>query len=863
MTRHPPTPSTPRRTRHARRAPALETLEPRQLLSAAVATIPHFPRTWTINGDRDPAHLNDTILVAYNDQTRNFDLTINGTLVESRPAARLRRIVINGGKGDDTITVESHGQTLPVTLNGGDGNDTLTGGDGNDLLSGGDGDDTLDGAAGNDAVAGGKGNDSVCGGAGKDRLNGNAGNNVLYGIAGKDKLTKTSHDTCVSSDTKPAPPEVVQLPGNLIPIHLPLPATNPLPHAPISDALRQRLIDEAVDRYRSLLGTPYPSYYFPQDPYYPIYVLSGGSILMAQSNAAAVTDHSSTNVQVQGVDEADLVETDGSFIYTLQNGRLNIIDVRDPENARVVSTTIVGGYGNVGLYLDGDKIVVVTSNISWNASFFTLRAAFMPINFGYSNQQTSTVTVLDVSDPAQPSLVERTSVTGTVATSRMVGDQLYLVLNNSIYPPAPHSVQVPSQEAPIANSYRYQTADEYRQWLSDHIEDYLPTYSTTLADGTQGPIGSLLGNIAYDAGQRLEEITSVLDINVADAQPGVDALVSATGNASVEYASGSNLYLFTQQTYTLTQQRTTILKFNLGAGSVQFDASGQIDGHPLNSYAIDEYHGQLRVVTENATYATGYSTTHSLLVLTDTGTSLAVTGQLSDIGNDESLRSVLFMQDRAFVVTFKSVDPLFAIDLSNPDHPASLGELVMPGFSTYLYPLDHDHLIGIGRGEGAQAGNFHTVQVSLYNVADLTHPSLVDQKLYDTSDTTGWGGSVTSIAGDDPHAFSYFADAGILAIPLASWGSSSQNDLALLRVNPTHGFTALGDVTHASPVQRSLRIGDNLYSIASGELKIVKLLAPSIIVADIMLPGDYYAQWPGPIRIMPMPLLDIGTVVAF
>src|SRR5262249_33466472 len=159
----------------------------------------------------------------------------------------------------------------------------------------------------------------------------------------------------------------------------------------------------------------------------------------------------------------------------------------------------------------------------------------------------------------------------------------------------------------------------------------------------------------------------------------------------------------------------------------------------------------------------------------------SITGELDNIGDTESLRSVLFVQDRAFVVTFKQVDPLFAIDLSDPDHPVSKGELVMPGFSSYLFPLDHDHQIGIGQGQGAQVGNFHTIQISLFDVGDLSNPKLVDQKLYDAGQ-----GSVSSEAQYDPHAFSYFAEQGVLAIPSMtySWTApAQQNDLLVLKVD--------------------------------------------------------------------------------
>lgn len=165
-------------TRHRPSAPPLlEPLEARQLLSAAVSS------TWTITGTSGP----DNIAVTYNDTTRAFDYFLNNVLIQSRPAAGLRKLVINGGAGDDVITV-SGTRAVPATLNGGDGNDILTGGIGNDVINGGNGNDTLDGGAGKDQISGGAGADTITGGAGADTIHGNDGNDNINGGAGDDTL---------------------------------------------------------------------------------------------------------------------------------------------------------------------------------------------------------------------------------------------------------------------------------------------------------------------------------------------------------------------------------------------------------------------------------------------------------------------------------------------------------------------------------------------------------------------------------------------------------------------------------------------------------------------------------------------------
>lgn len=830
----------PVRRRKRPRFSPLEHLEPRQLLAGNPAL--KLPvRTWTIRGT-DAA---DNIAVTYNPDTQNLDLTINGTLIESRPAARVRNLIINAGKGNDTVTVDTGPKTTPATINGGDGNDVLSGGAGNDNINGGNGDDILNGNAGNDTLHGNNGNDtlsggegndalfgdagddSLDGGSGNDRLRGGAGNDVLIGGVGKDFLNGDAgvdtnyaaagidsyaidrRDSLITSD-QPAPN------------HLTDPGAVSTPPVEISPELRQRLIEEAVARYKSRFGTVYTPGYLRYYTLNTSFALAQTSGIVMQPNA----DHSNTNTQVQGVDEADLVETDGSFIYSIRGQQLVIIDVRDPASAHIAATVDLDGYAT-GLYLAGGRAIVLTQGVK------------------------STVSIFDVADPGQPHLVEKTAFSGNVTSSRLIGDQLYLVLSHDLTLPPPRMalVEQPSigefrvYAAALSiwpgtfKQYQYETEEEYRQWLTEHIDEYIPTYATLLADGSSGPSGTLLGNIQHDPGT-LGHVTTVVNIDVSDDTPGPAAIVNAAGRAGVVYASAQNLYVFSYGADSTSG--TSILKFNLGTHAVAFAAAGQVNGTPLNSYAMDEYNGQLRIVTES--WSGGLR--HSLFVLTETAGELAITGQLDDIGNNESLRAVLFVEDRAFVVTFRQVDPLFAIDLSDPANPVNRGELVMPGFSSYLFPIDRDHLVGIGQA-GAFAGG---VQVSLYNVADLTHPTLVDKAIFDSG--TGWGWWTSSAAQYDPHAFSWFPDQGILAIPLDSWRDSEKSHLAIFELDLETGFTDLGRIDHDSAVKRSLRIGGNLYSLSENELKIVDLAHPDQLITQVLFP----LAPPAPI-ILPQPVI--------
>jgi uncharacterized secreted protein with C-terminal beta-propeller domain len=893
-----------RNRRQVRAARAvMESLEARQLMSGAPWM---SPRVWVINGDQAAGAPNDAIVVSYNAATRNLDLKVNGVLVESRSASKTRSIVINGGSGDDTIAVDTGRRAIAVTVYGGDGNDhivtggardfidggagddvidagggndvvvgglgndQLTGGSGNDTLNGGDGADTLLGGAGNDRLNGGAGDDTLVGGAGKDVLDGSTGVDTVYAVK-RDRRVNDAADTIITlevplSATLPAG-QTPQLPEPKAPTYAPakyveLGETPEYP-APVhyTGALRQRLIDEAVARFKDLFGSTHSGRYSIYDTWYSGRVLAfDGATPLSVTASAAVSGHSNTNTQVAGVDEADLVETDGNFIYTIRGHQLLVIDVRIQGEEHIAAIAQLDASTATGIYLVGNRVVVLSQEQTrWD------QLGGMP---------KSTVWTFDVTDPTSPVRLKTTTFSGWVKESRVIGDQLYLVVSNSLALPAPRSHAVEQAPAnPIledtasplivtrtywnyyGGTYQYETEEEYRAWLEAHIDDYLPRYATTDA-GAADPAaqGSLLDDFwELHAGESLGNVLTIVNMSLqGDTTAPVD-MVTTPGDAQVVYASAGNLYVVNSRPDGISNiAPPEILKFTLAAGDIRLVAGGQVGGMVLNSYAIDERDGRLRVVTEER--GEGGLLTHSLYVLEQVGTTLKVVGAVGGMGLNEQIRSVVFTDDRAFVVTFRRTDPLFAVDLSSPDNPVVVGELVMPGYSTYLYPVDANHLIGIGV-------NGRALQVSLFDVTDLSHPVLQDQKLYED----GWGG-VASLAQYDPHAFAYFAGqgpvagGGVLAIPASRWATGGQS-MIVLALDPATGFTELGQVAHTSSVQRAIRIGANLYSVADTSMKVVDLLDPSRVFGEVALPSSNDGAWL--IDIMPVvavpPILSIQT----
>jgi uncharacterized secreted protein with C-terminal beta-propeller domain len=863
------------RRRHST-AHILESLEPRQLLSGNWWAAP-----WVIKGDADRAAPQDVISVAYNSATKNFLLTINGVVKTGKPAARVRSIIIYGGQGDDTITVHTNGLKTRVivfggagndtittgdgndTLDGGAGNDTLDGGAGNDKLYGGAGDDTLDGGAGNDKLYGGAGDDTLDGGAGNDKLDGGAGNDTLdggagndtlyggagddiliggtgrdtlkggagsdrlYGIKGTDRLRTDKHDTIIAleePDSGGLPIIVNSEPWN--PWN-PSPVDTAAPRATISSELWQRLVDEAVARHGSKFGTNYipPSY------------SSGGTV--------PVLD---TNTQVAGAGDADWAETDGSYIYTLSTRQLTILDVRDPANAHVESTTPLTGKG-LGLYRAGDRVVVLMDDGRYYYSTWDGPPTEVPIiSAGFRSSQVAAM-VFDVSDPAHPALMSKTDIHGTLVDSRVVGNQAYLVVRNDLALPGPQ-VQMPpglSKESDWWKSgdpLQYQTEAAYRKWLLDNKDGLVPYFKAALADGTVTSSGSLVDGSAeiQGAGDSLGYVATAVNIEARDPTGAIASKVTVAGYSDKVYAMQENLYLFSENYladgaggagYTLY---TTISKIRLGAGPMARVSAGTVVGPLLNSHAADEYNGQLRVVIRRAILiqdAKGPFTIirSALYVLTDVGGTLEVTGTLEGLAGVKDLQSVLWAQDRAFVATTRVGGPLVAIDLSDPAHPVAAGTIAGSGVSSNLYAIDSGHLISIGYAPATNTTDRGAyLQISLFDVSDRAHPALVDQLPY--TDVSG-----ISPAQVDPRAFSYFADAGVLAIPVQITAGTTRACVQVFRVDPATGFTLLGTVEESAVAGRILRIGEALYSLSPSELKIVKMLDPSQVIADVTLPG--------------------------
>jgi uncharacterized secreted protein with C-terminal beta-propeller domain len=653
------------------------------------------------------------------------------------------------------------------------------------------------------------------------------------------------------------------------------------------DELRQGLVEAAVSQWKSVLG---------QKANFPIYATPvamapvPGAISMAAAGGV-----SQTNDQVAGVDEADSVKTDGHYLYILSHGELDIVDAHDPKNLTVVSRTTFSDSYPTAEFLDGTRLTVIASAGSGGPIMRPMvegvaAAVMLPVDGGpnWSWTPKTKVTEYDVSNPTSPQVVRDTTLDGSYVGSRAIGDQVYVVVEDSLgWLPSPQFKPVSDLNGG-PEQWVYESETDYRAALEKFVSGVnLPQFSSTVpgATGPQTASGALEPATAIykPALPSDQTLTSIAVFDAKTTTPGPAGSTGAmTPVTSIVYASNDHIDLFgtewpnfvggpiVYQPAIAPTNSTVIHQFSVQGDSVGLNAVGQVDGQVLNQYSVDEQGPDLRVATTTTTwFVPGAATvapappnaqSNALVVLTAQNGLLTKVGSLDNLAPGERIYSVRFMGDRAFVVTYEQVDPLFAVDLSDPTTPKVAGSLEMPGFSRFLQPIDATHLIGIGRSVNPDTQRTTGLQLSLFDVSDLANPKRVAVQAIAPP---GWSWT-NSDAEFDPHALSYFADAGVLAFPISGFTASADgsypwhSQLEVFKVDSSLGFTALGAVDHDSAVHRSVEIGSTLFSIAENDVKAVSKSDPSMVLGSAVLfvPDPGQGGGPGeggPIVVPPIP----------
>lgn len=863
----------PSRSRRRRTPLDCESLEPRRVLSGSPPT-----GIWTIPGGTD----SDDVIVVDRDPARSARLraTVNHVVVATRREALVGVIRIDGGAGNDSISVDIPGNSrIRTRLFGGLGDDTITGSDGSDSISGGPGRDTLSGGrgpdriwgnGGDDAITGGQGGDRVSGGNGADSITGGDGSDILRGDAGRDTIRGgRGHDRLVGGPGRDTffgtagvdSAELEQgerLIGNE--------STNPLEETDDLDALHAWYIDTAMRRWGDVLGTASgrgPIVYDTATTVATALPTAAGNV------ATAGSDHSGTNTQVAGVDEGDLVETDGRHLFVLAGDGVDILSAVPADGLALLAHVPIEG-NETALLLHGTRLTVISQTYGIRAIGIAIPASGI-IGGDLGGGPRTAVTVLDVSNPAAPAVVERTEIDGWLVSSRAIGDRVIIVTQDGIDIPAPQLIADPSPPEPVDPipltgiatprvfaieapqtidlvpvrpwwwGGTYEDAVSYQARLEDAwAAGVLPKF--TVDDGTGATDGGTLvaaGRAYLPVNPDSGELLSVVSFELGDDVAGPESVTSVAGVSGMVYASTSSLYVAATTSGSWWNVAglgvtTNIYKFDLTAASIPLVSMGAVPGQVLDQFSLDEHDGLLRVATTTWSVADAGSSS-GVHVLRDHAGNLSVVGAVDRLAPGERIYSARFVGDRAYVSTFRQIDPFFVIDLSEPSAPRVEGELKVPGFSSYLQPLDDTHVLGIGRDADPATGRALGVQVSLF---DVSNPSAPVRSAVHTFPGEGWEAWSQALA--DHHAVSWFPEQGILALPGSRFTTDGTADsLWVLRVDlgAKAGFTVLGEVQHDSPVLRSVRIGDVLYSISVGEVQAHPLAAPAEVTARARLRG--------------------------
>ncbi len=418
-------------------------------------------------------------------------------------------------------------------------------------------------------------------------------------------------------------------------------------------------------------------------------------------------DYSTTNNQVEGVDEADIVKTDGEYLYTAQGSVIGISRAYPPERAGLI-VRIPFPANIVGLFVNGDRLVVIGS-------------AYANID-GVTD--VTRVQVLDTADPRSPRIAHDVALGGWYLGSRMIGEHVYIAARGEVY---------------------------------NGTDGYLLPWIWT--DGTRDTlsyedIGVLPG------AEKSSSLTLLMALRITGDDPAgcLQAVQSPrpSWQGGTMYVSAAHIYLARWASWwsdpNRVEERSTIHRFAIDSGGVEYTGSSDVPGTILNQFAMDERNGYFRVVTSLWDRAT------NVYVLDP---SLAIVGRLEGLAPGETFHSARFLGDRVYLVTFKKIDPFFVVDLATPATPVLLGVLKIPGYSDYLHPYDENHIIGLGKDTHDMGGFawYQGVKLSLFDVTDVANPREISTLVIGDRGTE-------SEAIRDHRAFLFDRDRGLLVLPI-------------------------------------------------------------------------------------------------
>ena len=420
----------------------------------------------------------------------------------------------------------------------------------------------------------------------------------------------------------------------------------------------------------------------------------------ATTGATGSASHSETYLQVEEVDESDIVKTDGKYIYYVNKNKEVVILSAENGKTKKISTIGNNGVENYvqDIYLKGDRLITV-------GRFYK----------NDSDEASSGIVVYDISDRSKPVEIYDFSQTGSIVSSRMVGDYVYLVTNETVWKGG--------RVVPMCGS-----RDSFKS---------LPAVDICCVPDPNTSSYIILSGI-----------------DIASGKQGKTTTKAVLGASSDIYCNDHNLYATSSEWDSKTGTvYTRIVRAALDKENVKFNATTKVRGRVYGQFAMDERDGYFRIAT---TSDRDGMDVNNLYVLDSV---LKEAGKVTGFARNESIKAVRFIGSKAYVITYKAIDPLFIIDLSDPADPRIEGEVMIDGFSTLLVPVSGDRLLGIGHatGDNGYGGEYDSgLKLALFDISDPSEPKVIDSKEFK---------DMTSPATDDHHALTVNTEAGYYAIP--------------------------------------------------------------------------------------------------
>jgi uncharacterized secreted protein with C-terminal beta-propeller domain len=525
-------------------------------------------------------------------------------------------------------------------------------------------------------------------------------------------------------------------------------------------------------------------------------------------------DYSGTNVQEEGVDEPDIVKTNGNTLFAVANGKLNAVDVSDPKPS-LLDTLALDPNMNHELLLHGDRLLVLSRGGYWIEPLPAIAARIAP----WQPAQ-SVLSEVNVSDPKRLRLVRTLTLDGAYVSARLVGGSVRIVASSQVPGKLPFEQPTAGTPEDLAAATRKNRAVV----ASSRVASWLPTYRIKRAGAKAGKPHALVQcrHVRRAAAFSGLGMLTVLTVDLTKGLEPVDSVAVMT-DGRIVYASPESLYVATERwadrpspDKPMTEKdgvRTQIHKFDISSPQrTQYRGSGDVTGYLLSQWSLSEFKGVLRVVsTESPAWWTGGQPESEsfLTTLRASGGALVQAGRIGGLGKGERVYAVRMIGDTGYVVTFKQIDPLYTVDLSLPERPRVLGDLKIPGYSAYLHPIGEDLLLGVGQ-DVSEEGRPLGTQISLFDVSNLRSPTRVAKEHLGL----GW-----SEAESDHHAFLYWPRTGLVVIPF-------EQRAVGYRVGRARGIDPAGRIEHEAGkpgwtpgVRRSMVVRDSVLTVSDAGVK--------------------------------------------